>query len=326
MIRTHALRNLTLEPAAGRTHISAASALVACGRFLYVVADDEHALGVFAADGDAPGHLHRLLDEPLPAEHALRKARKADFEILLRLPSLPGAAHGVLLAMGSGSTPQRDRAAWLRLDATGALLGDSHVLDLAPLYTRLRLHLPALNLEAAAIVGDALILLHRASGADRRNAYIRLPLAYLLHAIERGTVAPDASAAASLDALSLDTIPIRITRIDLGDIDGAPLGFTDAAALDDGRLVFSAAAEAADDAYADGPLRGAAVGWLTPAGDLGALHRLDVVLKVEGIAVQQLGDVAALRLVTDADDPDVPAQLLTATLPLTVAPQAAAAD
>lgn len=305
MIQTTTLRALTLDPASGRTHISAASGLVAAGRFLYVVADDEHALAVFCANGDAPGRLQHLFDDPLPADHAQRKARKADLEILLHVPHarLHDAPHGVLLALGSGSTRMRDRGAWLALDADGALQGDSRTIDLAPLYTQLRSYLPALNLEGAAIVGDALVLLHRASGADRRNARIRLPLVDLQQAIARGSFV-------------LPSSPIEIVIIDLGDIDGAPLGFTDAAALDDGHIVFSAAAEAADDACSDGPVRGAAIGWLTRDGEVGALHRLDRPLKVEGIALQRHGNVAALQLVTDADDADVPAQLLAALLPL----------
>lgn len=303
MIHTRTLRTLTLEPSTGRAHVSAASGLVALGRFLYVVADDEHALAVFPADGDAPGRLQRLFDDPLPRDPAQRKACKADLEILLHVP-LPGIApHGVLLAMGSGSTPRRDRGARFVLDEDGALAGDALPLDLAPLYMRLRTHLPALNLEGAAIAADSLFLLHRASGADRRNARIRLPLAALQQALARGTFA-------AVDAA------IEITVVDLGDIDGAPWGFTDAAALDDGRIVFSAAAEAADDAYADGPLHGAALGWLRPDGQLGALHRLDVPLKIEGIVLQRIGSTAALRMVSDADDAHVPAQLLAARLPL----------
>lgn len=53
------LRELTLSraPQAGRAlHLSAASGLVCCGEWLYVIADDENHLGVFPlADHAAPG-------------------------------------------------------------------------------------------------------------------------------------------------------------------------------------------------------------------------------------------------------------------------------
>ena len=283
--------------------MSAASGLVALGEHLVVVADDDHALAVFPAHGDAPGRLVAVFDDPLPTDRARRKARKADLEILLHVPAPLAPPHGALLALGSGSTSRRDRGACLPLDARGVLRGDVRPLDLAPLYARLRTRLPALNLEGAAIVGDALVLLHRASGADRRNACVRLPRSTLQRGIDTG----------AFDARDAD---IAITVVDLGELEGAPWGFTDAAALDDGRIVFSAAAEAADDAYADGPLRGAALGWLTPDGRLGAMHRLALPHKVEGIAVQRIADGVALRMVTDADDPGVPALLLATVLPL----------
>ena len=58
--------NLSAASAAGRPlHLSAASGLVCLHSFIYVVADDELHLGVFARAPSEPGHLIRLFDGEL---------------------------------------------------------------------------------------------------------------------------------------------------------------------------------------------------------------------------------------------------------------------
>ena len=74
--------------------VSAASGLVLRGGSFHIVADDENAMFVFKAD-DALRRV-ALLPGELPAEHASRKARKPDLEILVDLH------HHGLFAMGSG--------------------------------------------------------------------------------------------------------------------------------------------------------------------------------------------------------------------------------
>jgi hypothetical protein len=99
----------------------------------------------------------------------------------------------------------------------------------------------------------------------------------------------------------------------LGALDGVPYGFTDGAALDAETFVFAAAAEATDDAVADGENGGSLIGLADARGRVRARVRLAGRRKVEGLAVRRdPGDRGALvlDLVTDADDPDRPSQLL----------------
>src|SRR5262245_45835362 len=96
--------------------VYAASGLAASGGELYVIADDELQLACFPAAGAAPGTLLALLPGALPDGHEARKREKPDFEILLRLPALPRYPSGALLALGSGSRPNRERGALLALD------------------------------------------------------------------------------------------------------------------------------------------------------------------------------------------------------------------
>ncbi len=88
------------------------------------------------------------------------------------------------------------------------------------------------------------------------------------------------------------------------------MGLTDAAALPGGAWVFCAVAENTDDSYFDGACAGSAVGVVGPDGVLRQMRGLHGAPKVEGISVLVRGDHLVLGLVTDADDPSVPSQLL----------------
>jgi hypothetical protein len=283
-------------PAPGRpSHVSAASGLVRIGPDLYIVADDELHLAVVPLAPDAPGRWVRLFPGELPLEHKARKASKPDLEALARLPPLAGAPHGALLALGSGSTPRRERAVLLPLEAEGslALATSARGVDLSPLYGQLRQRFAELNIEGAAVRGDTLVLLQRGNGPSGANATVEVEVAALL---EGRSLAP------------------RIHEVDLGSLDGVRLTFTDASPLPDGRLAFCAAAEDTADTYQDGPCVGAAVGVLAPDGRLDRLERLDRALKVEGIHAEAEGTAVRLLLVSDGDDVTVAAPLLEAWL------------
>jgi hypothetical protein len=121
---------------------------------------------------------------------------------------------------------------------------------------------------------------------------------------------------AFLAALGGDTRPIEpvaIDRFDLGRIDGIPLGFTDGASLPDGRMIVSAVAEDTDNPYDDGRCMGTALAMID-GNRLVSVDRLDRVCKVEGLQATVTGDAIELLMVTDADDPQVAAELLTARL------------
>jgi hypothetical protein len=284
--------------------LSAASGIAVAGDKLYVIADDEHHLGVFDLAGQHDAGWMRLFPGDLPDDAAARKARKPDLEALVRLPPFAGHAAGALLALPSGSRRNRQTGVLLALDATGALRGAPRAVALSALYAPLQQRFPALNIEGAAVREDELVLLQRASGDHPENALIAFALADVLHAL--GTD----------DGLAMPALPARVETVDLGRIDGVPVGFTDAAALADGRLVFSAVAENVEDTYHDGPCVGAAIGIVGPDGRVERLERVRPVMKIEGIDARLDGDVVRLLLATDADDRGAPGALFRASLAL----------
>lgn len=298
-IRIRAL-DLVAPSGVGRNaHLSAASGLVRAGQFLYVVADDELHLGVFDAASAAAGTLFRLFDGELPESGPKRKKKKPDLEALTLLPPFAAFGHGALFALGSGSRRNRRTGALLGIGADGAAGGASSVVDLSAMFSALDQEFPDLNIEGAVVAGGELRLLQRGN-KSAGNALARFRLSEVL----------DSLASARPEPLR----PIAIERVDLGEIDGIPLCFTDGAALPDGGLVFTAIAEDTDDSYLDGPCAGAAVGVLGKDGDLRFLDRLDRPHKIEGIEAQVAGDIIRLLLVTDADDASVPAAMFSAAI------------
>ncbi len=283
-------------------HLSAASGLACVGSSLYVVADDELHLGVFDAAGNAPGRLLRLFDGELPAAKQARKKQKPDLEAITLLPPFGDCPNGALLALGSGSKRNRCRGALLRLDAGGVIDGAPRVIDASPLFEELERHCPALNIEGAVAIGDELRLLQRANKKHPQNAIVRYPLPAFLDALATGVV---------IGAVA----PAAIDVVDLGAIDGIPLSFTDGASLPDGAMVFTAVAEDTEDTYNDGACLGAAIGVVAHDGTVRFLERLEECHKVEGVAAHVDGSATRLLLVTDADDPAIPASLFSATLP-----------
>jgi hypothetical protein len=268
---------------------------------LYVVADDELHLGMFDAAGTAPGRLLRLFDGELPEENKARKKQKPDLEAITSLPPFGDYPNGALLALGSGSKRNRRRGALLRLDARGVIDGAPRVIDVAPLFDELDHHCPALNIEGAVVIGDELRLLQRANKKHPLNAIVRYALPAILGALADGP---------AIGAIA----PAAISSFDLGAIGGVPLSFTDGASLPDGAMVFSAVAEDTEDTYNDGACLGAALGIIAPDGTVRLLEHLDECHKVEGVAARVDGNVIKLLLVTDADNPAIPASLFSATL------------
>lgn len=261
---------------------SAASGLVRCGDELHVIADDELHLAVFDLQGGA-GRRVRLIDGELPPGPAARKAVKPDFESLIAWPD------GRLLALGSGSRPNRCGGVWI--DPSGRAAPER--VDLSAWFEALRREVGEPNVEGGFVVGDELRLLQRGNTAGGVNACVSFELA----------------------GLARGEAPLLrgVRRYDLGHREGVPLGFTDAAVLPDGRWLFSAAAEATRDAYLDGACAGSAIGLVERDGRLRGLRPLDGSWKVEGLHALPLQDGAiALTMVTDADDPAQAASLLFA--------------
>lgn len=276
--------------------LSAASGLVRSGGNLYVVADDELQLGCFSAVADLPGTLLRLFKGTLPMRPKARKKRKADLEILLRLPALADHAHGALLALGSGSSDRRRRGALIGLDARGRARGAATTIDAAPLYTQLEHTFDALNLEGGWLDGDSLCLLHRGNRGNSPNAVIELDYTAVV---------------AGLAQQQLPEIaPRRVTEVKLGAIDGIPLGFTDACSPAPRTWLYCAVAEDTSNAIADGACMGAVIGLATRGGGILWQRRIAPLSKIEGIEARLRAGRIEILCVTDADDPSTPAQLL----------------
>lgn len=296
MIRTTFVRELRVNPLdhpRGQPHLSAASGLVQVGRRLYIVADDEHHLGILDQGTEAPVRLHRVRAGVLPADRSERKRHKPDLEALAMLPPAASWPHGALLALGSGSRPNREQGFIVLLDAHGGLAGAVMWLPLGKLYQPLREAFGEVNIEGAFVAGEHLCLLQRAHKGRRVNACV----AYDLYAF-----------AAWLREEAPLPAPLQITRYDLGEVDGIPFSFTDGAARPEGGWVFSAVAEDTDDSYEDGHCRASAIGRVAADGRLEGVELLEGAPKVEGLCVDAQG---AILLVTDTDDPQRPSTLLS---------------
>ena len=301
MISPTLLRNLDLARATAngrQAYLSAASGLVCVGSWLYVVADDELHLGVFRGDSDQPGELFRLFDGTLPSEPKPRKKRKPDIEAIVYLPDSRLGHRGSLLVLGSGSRVSRKQGAILRLDEEGGIDGLPRAIDMSAIYAPLSRRFPALNIEGAIVIGDELWLLQRGNKTSAHSAVIRYRTSAFL-------------AALGVDATEIE--PLATNLFDLGSVERVPLCFTDGAALLDGRMVFSAVAENTDNPYDDGRCVGAALG-IVAYDRLISVQRLDRACKVEGVHAVATGNAINLLMVTDADDPEIPAQLLRAKM------------
>lgn len=295
------LRDLDVEAPSGRgrpAHLSAASGVVRRGDFVYVIGDDELHLGVFQLSSSKPGRLKRVLDGDLPDVQDDRSSVKPDLEALTLLPPFEGHPYGALLGLGSGSGPDRDRGFVCALAADGSIADEPEELALAPLYGLLSEHVDELNVEGAATMGDRLWLLNRGTSAKGSNMVAELSLEQLMHSLQNDRC---------LEAEELE----NVRWYDLGDIDGVRLTFSDATPIADQLVVFTASAEADD-----GGIRGSVVGTLGLDGSVERLRTIDPRWKVEGVHAAIDTGVLDFTFVCDQDDPEAPAPLLSAAMPL----------
>ena len=315
----------------GQAYLSAASGLVRVGKRWYVIADDELHVGVFEerlrnvtkTRRLKKGKLVRLLGGTMPDDVKGRKAAKPDFESLVLLPAFRSSSAGALLALGSGSRPNRQIGVMIELDPDGGL--DQHrvpsdsigQVDLTPLYASLRKHFSDLNIEGAFVSEDSteFILLHRGNQGDARSACIRYDWPLLQQWLIRQT-----EGASKKQAPPATSVQI----IQPGSVNGVALSLTDGAALAGGSWAFCAVAEATMDSVQDGACVGAAVGVINRSGEVIYLRTLRGNPKVEGICVEPKNANLEVTLVTDPDNPDFASQMFKVTLEGLPANEAAA--
>lgn len=255
--------------------VRAGSALLRIHDRLLVVGDDAHTVAwVDPRTGSVTTQV--LAGDGLP----LAKPLKPDFEAAALAPD------GSVWILGSGSLSNR----WVAVRLPNGDAARSTYADLSGLYAALGSHLgTAPNLEGAVFVGDRLRLCHRATGSDP-DVLLDLP-ASVLHGG-----------------------PCRVLAsrlLDPAAVGGVPAHVTDLALLPDGRTAYLAAAEDTDDPVADGPVAGTVFGVLdgaetrwTPILDLDGTPS---TRKAEGLVVDD--DARGGWLVTDRDDPSLPAEL-----------------
>ncbi|MDI3285054.1 hypothetical protein [Polyangium sp. 15x6] len=229
----------------------------------------------------ASGAMSRVTLEGRGEE--LPKARKPDFEAAF---VGPGRAVTVL---GSGSSDRRRHKASVDLDS-----GRVEVTDLGPLFDAVEARIGVRpNVEGAVLAGGVLRLFHRGAG-------------------------PGASATVDVAGSVLEGRAVELVGhafYDLGFAGGVPLHFTDAAAFG-GQTLYLAVAEGTPNAIDDGPVVGAAVGFL--AGEQARYTFLEEpsgersCRKVEGITFDPARKT--IWAVTDPDDPERPAELCVIAL------------
>lgn len=301
------------DPALDRpAHVRAASSLVRLGQGQHMVAIQDDALflalidpatwAVTAVTLPAGPDGQRQFDD-LRGTRAL----KLDLEASVVIPT-PGGE--LLLAFGSGSTPERERI--LIVEQVGTAEPALRLVTASTLYARLRAPAFAgseLNLEGAVLLGTTLRLFQRGNGAPQ-GALQPIDATCDLNW-------PDLAAYLADPAVVPPPEITAITHYDLGHLAGARLTFTDAT-LAPGGILYCATAEDSPDVTRDGPVVGSALGLLpfdghphyapltTPDGQL-------LPIKVEGVLLDTT-DPTRIYLVADADDPLTPSELLVARL------------
>lgn len=289
-----------LHPADGEdvpAHVRAASAVRRRGGGLVVLQDDVNVIALH----DSRAGTRRLLLPSGPGgrrtfgDELGNKHAKMDLEACATLPD------GRLVAFGSGSTAARETIVVLDPSDEVRLVDGSELYEV--LRSTPQLSGSELNLEGALVIGDALRLVQRGNGAAV------------------GGVAPvDATADLALEAFCrwLDgQAPLpqirEIVQYDLGAVRNARFGFTDAAALPDGRMAFLACAEASPDTYRDGDVLGCCFGIVdgthVRTTDVRDSDARRTTLKLEGIELREIGEALVFDVVADVDRPEEPARV-----------------
>lgn len=306
MIKLTQVKSLLLAEPLGanpHAHLSAASGLVKIGKWLFIVADDEKHMVLVDSEDECDPISFPIMEGELPLDSEARKKVKHDFEAIVHVPTNKEFPFGGLLILGSGSKKQREQGVIipflaLPTDRQVPILGEVRIINLDPIYDALKDEPGKTNIEGAVILGKEMLLFQRGN-KNNRNAIIRFKWKeFFAVATGEENTTPDYS----------------IQHYELGEIDTVPLCFTDATALADGRLIFTAAAENTSDAYNDGACMGSAIGIISASGELISICQANKKVKLEGVEVQEGPTALTLWLVSDPDDSLQPGQLFTAQI------------
>jgi hypothetical protein len=274
-------------------HVRAASAVRRFAQRLVIVQDDVNALAV----RDSSGAVRPVLLPPHSSGRRVFDDAHGNKRDKLDLEACVSLREDLLVAIGSGSTPGRERlVAWNGRDAPIVVDGASLYRDLRDAVTR---GATRLNIEGAVVMGTIVKLFHR--GNDARGVG-----ANAIADVDSGELASWLAGRGPSPRIA------GVTTADLGDTRGVPFGFTDAAVLDAEHVVVLACAEDSACAISDGAVLGARVGVL----EREHLRMVDVCdasgvptrLKLEGIETRP-GDAFVFDVVADIDLPSAPAQL-----------------
>jgi hypothetical protein len=296
------------------------------GTTAVAIGDDENHFWEGPVADEDPGKFARIIAGRLSIHEAQRKEEKPDLEALTILPPFERNPHGALLACGSGGLrpdgSRRSTGVAFTLGADGQLVGFPCEVDLGPLHAFVEEDVTgAINLEGICVRGDRLLLAQRGNTVDEEgrpgeNILLTLSLEKVMESM--------------LTDLTIDAHELLEARAyDLGqrtvDHEGdaleVKLDFTDIDGVTDDpeeRIVFTAAAEGVKGTPTDGAMAGSAVGLIDRDGAVVLqVPVADPAVKLEGVDARYDPERGCidLLLVSDADDPDVPAPLMRATLP-----------
>jgi hypothetical protein len=296
------------------------------------------------ADLLAPGFAERIIPDVLPLDPGRRASQKADFEALtlvtredlealddedVRRETLRRFPHGLLIMAGSGGVSwegvRRSTCVVYSRDEEGHIVGLPAKISLEGLHEYLESSpwlTGELNIEGMAVYERYLVLAQRGNsttedGRPADNLLVRLSLSEVLESFYTD---------------------LRVGRCELEEIRGYDLGYLplevdgqsfdvkldftdlDAASGDPHRrLVFTAAGEGTDaQGPAKGRIAGSVVGVIDADGNVQRTYPLaDRTIKLEGVDARYNPATGTLDLllVSDADDPGVPAPLMAARLP-----------
>lgn len=277
-------------------HVRAASAIRRHHGRLVIVQDDVNVLAL-RHDG---GHVEPLLLPLGPGGHRSFGEDRGNKQLKMDLEACTPLPDGRLLALGSGSSSQRESL--VILDREGRVEHREAAAFYAGLRAQTAFAGSELNIEGALLVKDELLLFQRGNGASHGerspvNAIGAIDLTDMIRWLDASGPVPELK---------------RIVVAELGSLFGVRLGFTDAALTADGRVAVLVCAEASEDVIRDGAVTGCRFGYIE--GDV--LRMANVVepggriatIKLEGIESRD-GTSSEFDVVTDLDRPNEPAML-----------------